>query len=183
MATAPQPNPYAQPTQWNFNPMADTSLDIEYGDSTTQYGSTTQPYGGYANETSLANWRNPTSWANSLVVGTYQEYYGGPSYVPLNGAPTQWFPNAQPDNEAGQYDPNNSAYANLWTYDGVINGTPIDYGDATVNYGADLTYGGLPLNPLVYDSTTREYDGMNGQSFVNWRNPTAWTPISGGNSQ
>ena len=156
MATAPQPNPYAQPTQWSFNPMADTSLDIEYGDTTTQYGSTTQPYGGYANETSLANWRNPTSWANSLVVGTYQEYYGGPTYVPLNGAPTQWFPNAQPDNEAGQYDPSNSAYANLREYD---SGTQ------------------------PYDSATTEYDGMNGQSFYSWKNPTAWTPISGGNSQ
>ncbi len=154
--STPQPNPYSQPTQWNFNPLANTSNLIDYGDSDTEYASTTQPYGGYSTSTSTVNWRNPTAWSNSLVVGTYQEYYGGPSYVPLYGAPTQWFTNETPDNEAGVYDPSNSAYANLREYD---------------------------LSNQEYDSSTTGYDGMNGQSFVNWRNPTSWTIISGNRSQ
>lgn len=157
MATTPQPNPYSQPTQWNFNPLANTSNVIEYGDSSTEYASTFQPYGGYSTPTSTANWRNPTSWQNSLVVGSYQEYYGGPSYVPLYGAPTQWFTNEAPDNAAGVYDPSNSAYANLHPYD---------------------------QSTEVYDSSTNGYDGMNNdQSFSSWKNPTSWTIITGNRSQ
>lgn len=155
MAT-PEPNPYSQPTLWNYNPMANTANDIDYNDSSVTYTDASQPYGGYTTPTSSVNWRNPTSWANSLVVGSYQEYYGGPSYVPLWGAATQWFANETPDNEAGQYDPSNSAYANLYPYD--------DANDP-------------------YDSSTRNYDGGTGESFSNWRNPTAWTVITGNRSQ
>lgn len=182
MATV-EPNPYSQPTQWNFNPLANTSNVIEY-DGTNEYDSSTQPYDGYSTATSTVNWRNPTSWANSLVVGSYQEYYGGPSYVPLYGQPTQWFANASPDNEAGQYDPTNSAYADLYTYDNLDTSTSTTYSSPTNTFSeATLTYGALQTSPMEYDSSTREYDGMNAkQSFYSWKNPTSWTVISGNKS-
>lgn len=181
--STPQPNPYSQPTQWNFNPLADNSNVINY-DGDNVYDEGTQPYDGYSTPTSTANWRNATSWSNSLVVGTYQEYYGGPSYVPLYGAPTQWFANETPTNEAGVYDPSNSAYANLYPYDqstrpydGTLSGTT-DYSSSTVTYSSSETsYGGAVV------ISSNEYDGMNGQSFSNWRNKTAWTVISGNRSQ
>jgi len=184
MATV-DPNPNSQPTLWNFNPLANTANNIDYGDDTTDYGSTTQPYGGYSTPTSTANWRNPTAWANSLVVGSYQEYYGGPSYVPLNAAPTQWFANAAPDNEAGVYDPTSGAYADLYNYDNVNPSTFTTYSNPNSDYSeSTLTYSGVNSTDQPYDSSTREYDGMNNdQSFYSWKNATAWTVISGNRSQ
>ncbi len=183
MATV-QPNPYSQPTQWNFNPLVNNTNVIEYDVDTQPYDSATQPYDGYTTSTSTVSWKNPTTWANSLVVGSYQEYYGGPSYVPLYGAPTQWFGNETPDNEAGQYDPSNSAYANLYNYDNLNPSTATTYSNPKTTYSSStITYSGVNSKSQPYDSTSREYDGMNnGQSFVNWKNATAWTVISGNRS-
>ncbi len=181
--STPQPNPYSQPTQWNFNPLADNSNVINY-DGDNVYDDSAQPYDGYSTATSTVNWRNATSWTNSLVVGSYQEYYGGPSYVPLYGAPTQWFTNETPDNEAGVYDPSNSAYANLHNYDqavpydGTLTGSDITYSSSTPYSSMEDSYNGTSIAPNATD-----YDGTNGASFTNWRNPTAWTVITGNRSQ
>lgn len=148
-----EPNPYSAPTIWNFNPLANTSDVIEYGSSTTEYGSDTQPYGNYAEATSQISWKNPTAYQSSLVAGATQQYYGGPSEVPLYAAPTTWFANGAPTNESGQYTPENDAYANVRPYD---------------------------IATLVYDDSEVSYDGGNGASFDNWKAPVAWTPIAPG---
>ena len=179
------PNDQSQPTLWNFNPLADTSSVINY-DSTVPYDDDTQPYDGFATPTSLTSWKNPTGWNNTLLPGSNQVYYGGPTTVPLNAGPTVWYANATPSNEAGIYDPLNpvnNAYANLYTYDGIQSGTPITYGDSSINYGSSYTYGGLPVTPMEYDSSTTQYDGMvDGSSFYFFNIPTGWTPVAGGPS-
>jgi len=152
-----EPNPFVQPTQWNANPLANTSNVIDYADSSTDYGSTTQPYGGYSTPTSTISWKNPTSWHNTQLPGSEQIYYGGPTSVPLNAGATQWFAHGSPSNESGIYDPLNpvnNPYVNLYPYDSSTD---------------------------EYDSSTREYDGMvNGESFIFFNNPTGWTAITGG---
>ena len=148
-----QPNPYSAAVLWNFNPLANTSDVIDYGSTTTKYGSTTQPYGNYASPTSQITWKNPTAYQSSLVAGATQQYYGGPSTVPLYAGPTTWYANANPANAAGQYEPEDNAYANVRPYD---------------------------IATLAYDSSKVSYDGGNGQSFSDWRNPTSWAPIAPG---
>ena len=108
--------------------------------------------GGYAIYSQIL-WKNPTSYKSSLIAGATQQYYGGPSTVPLYAGPTSWFANANPANLAGQYKPQNNAYANVRPYD---------------------------IATLAYDSSTVQYDGMNNdQSFNNWKTATAWTVTAG----
>jgi hypothetical protein len=143
------------PTSWNFNPTASTSNVVEYDSATRKYDVSTQPYDGYAVGTNPYNWKNPTAYTNSLVYPAEQQYYGGPSYVPLYGGPTNWVANAGIVNQSGQYVPSQGADANLREYNG--SSTP-------------------------YDSANFDYDGTNnGESFDNWKTATAWTPIAGGN--
>ncbi len=179
-----EPNPFVQPTQWNYNPLASTSNVINY-DGANEYDDTAQPYDGFSSPTSTITWKNPTAWKNTQLPGSEQIYYGGPTSVPLNAGPTQWYPNASPSNESGIYDPLNpinNPYTNLYPYDGDeivassdYSSTSTTYSDSTVNYSTTIgtTY--------PYDDSTREYDGMvNGESFIFFNNPTAWTPITGG---
>jgi hypothetical protein len=147
-----QPNPYSVPTSWNFNPLANTSNLIDY-DGTNEYDSSTQPYDGFSTPTSTSNWKNPTAYQSSLIAGAMQQYYGGPSEVPLYAGPTTWLANDAPTNEAGQYMPENSAYANVRPYN---------------------------VATLAYDSSETSYDGGNGSSFSNWKAPTSWSPIAPG---
>lgn len=153
----PTNNTTATPTQWNFNPTVNTANDIQYGDTVTEYGSSTQPYGGYGSTDGNPNsWKNATTWTNSLVYPAEQQYYGGPSYVPLYGAPTLWDYNAGLENLAGQYVTTQSGSANVYPYD---------------------------QSTRQYDQTAVTYDGTNGNlPFYNWKNPTSWTEIApGGN--
>jgi hypothetical protein len=143
------------PTAWNFNPTASTSNIVEYDDSTRPYDQSTQPYDGVTEGESLDNWKNPTSWTSSLIPPAAQQYYGGPTSVPLYAGATAWNANPGIVNQAGQYVPDEGANADLYPYD---------------------------QSTAEYDSGSRNYDGMNdGKSFDNWKTPTAWTPIAGGN--
>jgi len=115
---------------------------------------TSSPSQGYGIYSQIL-WKNPTAYQSSLVVGATQTYYGPISDVPLYAGPTTWYANATPENEAGQYAPEDNAYANVRNYD---------------------------IATLHYDSSTTGYDGMNNdQSFNNWKTATAWAPITGGN--
>lgn len=146
----------AGPTSWINNPIASTSNVVEYDSANQQYDDASQPYDGYAAGENPNSWKNPAAWTNSLIYPAQQQYYGGPSYVPLYGGPTNWVANAGIVNQAGQYVPSEGADANLRQYDGAM--TP-------------------------YDSSQFDYDGTNnGESFDNWKQATAWTPITGGNS-
>jgi hypothetical protein len=153
----PTNNTTGAPTQWNFNPTVNTSNDLTYPDTGTEYGSTTQPYGGYTStDGNPYNWKNATTWTSSLVYPAEQQYYGGPSYVPLYGAPTAWDLNPGMINQAGQYVSSLSGSANVYPYD---------------------------QSTREYDQTAVTYDGTNGTlPFYNWKQPTSWTPIAGGNS-
>jgi hypothetical protein len=151
------PNEYSSPTVWSASPLINSSQNITYDNADTEYGSTTQPYGGYAQPTSVTFWNTPTSWHNSALPGSDLVYYGGPNTVPFNAGPTQWRPNATPNNQTGVYDPLNpinNPYVNLYPYDSSSD---------------------------EYDSSTREYDGtVAGESLVFFNNPTAWVRIAGG---
>lgn len=154
---------------------------VEY-DGTNEYDVSTQPYDGYAANQNPYTWKNATTWDNSLVYPAAQQYYGGPSYVPLYGGPTNWVLNAGIVNQAGQYVPTQGADADLWPYDGETSGSSDTYSSSTITYAdASVTYAGLTLGtPLVYDSDTRDYDGTNnGEPFDNWKTPTAWVAITG----
>lgn len=141
------------PTAWNPNPAASTESVVEYDSATRQYDDSSQPYDGYQTGQNPYSWKNPAAWQNSLIYPAAQQYYGGPSYVPLYGGPTNWVANAGIVNQAGQYVPTQGADANLRPYDGTT--TP-------------------------YDSGTLDYDGTNnGEPFDNWKAPTAWTAIAG----
>lgn len=144
------------PTYWNPNPIASTSNLINYDVATQPYDSATQPYDGVLAKESLANWKNPTAY--TPLSELYQQYYGGPTTVPLFAAPTHWVGNPGMINQSGQYVPTAGAEADLDIYD-----------NATDSYDGS--------NPLVspnYDSTN------NGMSFTNWKKATNWTPITGG---
>lgn len=162
-----------------------SSATQTYSTSSTggrEYDESTQPYDGYAVGVQPYNWKNPTAYSNSLIFPAQQQYYGGPSYVPLYGGPTTWVANAGIVNQAGQYVTTDGAYANLRPYDGDISGTP--YSDPGTAYSSPGTaYGGTSTGTgTIYDSDEFDYDGTNaGQSFENWKQPTGWTPISGGN--
>lgn len=146
----------AEPTSWNFNPVASTSNVVEYDSASREYDLSTQSYDGYAAGANPYNWKNAAVWQNSLVYPAQQQYYGGPSYVPLYGGPTNWVANSGIVNQSGQYVPSEGADANLRQYDGAM--TP-------------------------YDSGNFDYDGTNnGESFANWKTPAQWTPISGNRS-
>jgi hypothetical protein len=141
------------PTAWNFNPTASTANVVEYDSATTQYDVSTQPYDGYAAGQNPYNWKNSTAWTNSLVSPAQQQYYGGPSYVPLYGGPTSWVLNPGMVNQSGQYVPTQGADANLRAYDSAT---------------------------TVYDSSALDYDGTNnGEPFESWKAPTQWTAITG----
>lgn len=170
------------PTAWNFNPTASTANVVGYDSASRNYDVSIQPYDGYAAGQNPYNWKNATGWQNSLVYPAAQQYYGGPSYVPLYGGPTNWVANAGIVNQAGQYVPTQGADADLWLYDGGV--AIAGYSDATVTYASVSTqYGGAAVGSggLAYDSTTRDYDGTNnGESFDSWKTPTAWVRIAGG---
>lgn len=197
------------PTTWSFNPTTPTTNVVEYdGDSTGSitysdpviaYSSSTQtystsstggreydladqPYDGYAAGVNPYNWKHPTAYSNSLIFPAAQQYYGGPSYVPLYGGPTNWVANAGIVNQAGQYVPTQGADANLRFYDGNVTNTT--YSEATITYSsATEKYSGTSIGSgTIYDSAHFDYDGTNnGESFANWKAPTAWEPLSGGN--
>lgn len=127
---------------------------VEY-DGTNEYDVSTQPYDGYQSGQNPYNWKSATTWQNSLVFPAEQQYYGGPSFVPLYGGPTNWVANAGIVNQAGQYVPTQGADANLREYDG---------------------------SSTIYDSGTFDYDGTNnGEPFESWKVPVLWTPVTGGN--
>ena len=151
-------NTMSVPTAWNFNPTASTSNVVEYDSATREYDLSTQPYDGYASGVNPYNWKNPTAYTNSLVYPAEQQYYGGPSYVPLYGGPTNWVANAGIVNQAGQYVPSEGANADLNIYD-----------DSTDSYD-----GSNPDVAANYDST------IAGKPVDNWKTPTAWEPITGG---
>lgn len=199
----------AAPTTWNFNPTVSTSNVVEYDGAVTTtsysdpsigYGSATdlysgissgtgrvydlatQPYDGYIAGTNPYNWKNPTAYTNSLVYPAAQQYYGGPSYVPLYGGPTNWVANPGIKNQSGQYVTTDGAYADLRPYDGTSNANT--YSDPSVAYSSPtdnyVSFGTGTQYP--YDSADLDYDGTNnGESFDNWKTATAWEPISGGN--
>lgn len=175
-----------QPTTWNFNPLANTADVIVY-DGTNSYDSSTQPYDGFATPTSLVSWKNPTAYQSSLIAGATQQYYGGPSTVPLYAGPTTWYANATPDNLSGQYNPQNSVYANLRLYD-LANQ---EYDSGTIDYDGVVTTGGgtqtttYGSSSVTYGDASQYYGNqipVIPQSFANWKNPTGWIPITGGNS-
>lgn len=124
---------------------------VEY-DGAREYDVSTQPYDGYDAGQNPYTWKNATTWDNSLIYPAAQQYYGGPSYVPLYGGPTNWVANAGIVNQAGQYVPTQGADANLREYDG---------------------------SSTIYDSDTFDYDGTNnGEPFESWKAPTAWETTS-----
>lgn len=142
------------PTSWTINPLASTSNVIEYDNSKTPYDDATQPYDGYSSSSpSPTSIKNPTAY--TPLSELYQQYYGGPTEVPLYAAPRHWVANPYEFNETGQYTEGMSAEANLYPYD---------------------------QSTREYDQTALDYDGTNdGKSFASWKNATGWTPITGGN--
>ena len=150
----PTPGVGKNPTAWVWNPLASTSNIINYDDSTEEYDVSTQPYDGVNNSPSPTTWKNPTAY--TPLSELYQQYYGGPSSVPLYAAPSHWVANPGEINQSGQYVETNSAEANLYPYDQGAR----EYDNA---------------NPKT------NYDGTNGSlSFGSWKNPSQWTPITGG---
>jgi hypothetical protein len=143
------------PTGWNFNPVASTADLINYDVSTEPYDKSTQPYDGYASNSPSPNTpKNPTAY--TPLSELYQQYYGGPSTVPLFAAPSHWDYNPGLVNQSGQYVTSLSGSANVYEYD-----------QSTREYDNDN------------DKTN--YDGTNGSlSFDNWKNATAWTAVTGG---
>lgn len=167
------------PTAWVVNPLASTADVVNYDSATTPYDASTQPYDGYSASTaSPTTWKNPTAY--TPLSELYQQYYGGPvTEVPLYAAPSHWVPNPGEINQAGQYVEADSSEADLYIYDGVT-GNPyasasITYSDANVPYSFSGT-------ALPYDSSTRNYDGVNpnNPSFYSWKQATAWTQVTGG---
>jgi len=133
------------------------------------------------NNPSPTTWKNPTAYTPLSVL--YQQYYGGPTTVPLYAAPSHWVLNPGEVNQAGQYVETNSAEADLYPYDG--GSTFTSYSDSTISYSdsAETYIGSGTVTPVYeYDSTDRNYDGVNdGLSFYSWKNATDWTPLTGGN--
>jgi hypothetical protein len=154
-SVTPTPGVGKNPTGWNFNPLASTTDLINYDVATEKYDTSTQPYDGYASNTPSPNTpKNPTAYTPLSVL--YQQYYGGPTTVPLYAAPSHWVANPGEINQAGQYIETDSAEANLYPYD-----------QGTREYDNN--------NPKT------DYDGTNGNlSFSSWKNPSQWTPITGG---
>jgi hypothetical protein len=120
------------PTAWVTNPLASTSNIIEYDVSTEKYDNAAQPYDGVNNNPSPTTWKNPTAY--TPLSELYQQYYGGPTTVPLFAAPLHWVANPGEINQAGQYVEANSAEADLYEYDGTQTGT--SYSNPTVKYGS-----------------------------------------------
>jgi hypothetical protein len=143
-------------TQWNFNPRASTAKVVEYDSSTREYDVSTQPYDGYQTGQNPYNWKNASAWTSSLVYPAEQQYYGGPSYVPLYGGPTLWQANAGIVNQSGQYVPTQGAAADLDIYDN----------------STDSWDGSNPNVAANYDST------IAGKPMFNWKTPTAWEGIT-----
>ena len=169
------------PTAWSFNPLASTANLINYDVSTEPYDNSTQPYDGVTNQ-SYASWKNPTAY--TPLSELYQLYYGGPTSVPLFAAPITWVFNPGINNQNATYVPSEGATANLYPYDqstrpydGTLNGTYATYSSSSVTYSdSDVTFAGDSLTPNASD-----YDGTNnGLSFNSWKQPTDWTPITGG---
>jgi hypothetical protein len=169
-----------QPTKWATNPTASTANVVEYDSTTRKYDVHTQPYDGYNIGIRPFNWKNPSAWQNSLAFPAQQQYYGGPSFVPLYGGPTHWQANPGIVNQAGQYVPSVGAEADLYAYDGIGPASQ-SYANSTISYGSStVTYEGFVESLMPYDSGTRNYDGTNnGESFYSWKKPTGWTVVAG----
>ena len=144
------------PTAWSFNPLASTANLINYDVSTEPYDSSTQPYDGVTNQ-SYASWKNPTAY--TPLSELYQQYYGGPTSVPLFAAPITWVFNPGINNQNATYVPSEGATADLDTWD-----------NATDSYDGSNS------------SVSPNYDSINPNqpSFNSWKQPTDWTPITGG---
>lgn len=141
-------------TAWNFNLVADTANLINYDVSTEPYDNSAQPYDGVTQ--SLASWKNPTAY--TPLSELYQQYYGGPTSVPLFAAPIHWVGNPGMENQAGTYVATAGSEADLDIYD-----------NSTDSYDGSNT--AVAAN---YDST------IAGESIASWKNATQWTPITGG---
>jgi hypothetical protein len=153
-SVTPTPPIGRNPTTWVANPLASTADIINYDVATEEYDVSTQPYDGVTNNPSPTTWKNPTSY--TPLSELYQQYYGGPTSVPLYAAPVTWVANPGEINQSGQYVETDSADANLYPYD---------------------------QSAREYDNTNPDtnYDGTNGNlSFNSWKNPAAWKPIVGG---
>ncbi len=172
------------PTSWNLNPTASTADVIPFDSATVPYDSATQPYDGYASGQKPYNWKNATSYTNSLVYPAEQQYYGSPSYVPLYGAPVKWDLNPGIVNLAGQYETSLSGSADIYPFDESL---PYDQSGVTfdgmnIQYGLDEydnpsdTYDGTPGD--IYGEN---YDGVTVEPFYSWKQATYWNPITGGN--
>lgn len=144
------------PTYWNPNPIASTSNLINYDVSTEPYDNASQPYDGVLQGESLLNWKNPTYY--TPLSELYQQYYGGPTSVPLFAAPSTWVFNPGINNQNATYVPSEGATADLDIYD-----------NSTDSYDGSNS----AVSPN-YDSTN------NGLSFNSWKKPTSWAPITGG---
>jgi hypothetical protein len=147
------------PTSWNLNPTASTADVVPYDSAIREYDVSTQPYDSYASGNNPYNWKNASVWTNSLVYPAQQQYYGGPSYVPLYGGPTAWVANPGMVNQSGQYVSSQGANADLDIYDNSTDS--FDGSNTAVASNYDSTIAGIPID--------------------NWKSPTAWAPITGGN--
>ena len=178
----PTNNTTAEPTQWNFNPIVNTASITVYDNSALAYDTSTQPYDGYPSGNRPYNWKNATGWTNSLVYPAEQQYYGGPSYVPLYGAPTVWDFNAGMVNQAGQYVSSLSGSADIYPYDQAVayDKSGVTFDGVNISAGTDIydnasdTYDGEP-NDIYGES----YDDVYALPFYNWKSATYWTPIAG----
>jgi hypothetical protein len=152
---APTPGIGKNPTGWNFNPLASQADLIEYDTVTEPYDNEQQPYDGYASTFPSPNTpKTPTAY--TPLSELYQQYYGGPSYVPLYAAPSHWVFNPGLVNQSGQYVTTAGAEANLYPYD---------------------------QSNRLYDNDNpdTDYDGTNGaESFYSDKAPTQWTQLTGG---
>ena len=144
------------PTAWSFNPLASTANLINYDVSTEPYDNSTQPYDGVTNQ-SYASWKNPTAY--TPLSELYQQYYGGPTSVPLFAAPITWVFNPGINNQNATYVPSEGATADLDIWDN----------------SADSYDGSNSAVSPSYDSIN-----PNQPSFNSWKQPTDWTPITGG---
>ncbi len=143
------------PTSWTFNPLASTADLINYDVSTEPYDNSAQPYDGVSSD-SYASWKNPTAY--TPLSELYQQYYGGPTTVPLFAAPVHWAANPGMENQAGTYVATAGAEADLDIFD-----------NSTDSYDGSNS----AVSPN-YDSTN------NGMSFESWKKATAWTEVTGG---
>lgn len=147
------------PTAWTYNWTAPTTNVIQYDLSTEPYDNSAQPYDGYPAGVSPNSIKTPTVWTTLSGVGSlYQQYYGGPTDVPLWAAPTHWSYNWGLQYQDNYYNTTLGAEADLDIYD-----------NSTDSYDGSNS----AVSPN-YDSTN------NGESFFSRKHPTVWTEVTGG---